>query len=140
MKKALAAAALASLMTLGAPSMASAVSPGGAGYSLAISGFVPVICRAQLDSAPIPSQAGVVPLGQMQELCNNANGYEVWVDYSPTLAGDTLVVDGQQIALTASGSTRIVASSGPNIATRSLALDIPANGVSGSVSIRVVTL
>jgi len=112
-----------------------------ASYSLQLSGFVAVTCRAQLSATQAPTgTAGQIPLGQMDEFCNNANGYEVWVDYSPNLAGDAIEVDGKSYALDASGSTRIDASSAPAIASRTVALDVPNGGVSGTVSIRVVTL
>jgi hypothetical protein len=109
-------------------------------YTLQISGFVPVICRAQLSTTEAPSQAGQISLGQMNELCNNANGFEVWVDYSPDLAGDTLEVDGQQIVLTSAGTARIDVAQTAAIATKNVALDVPENGQSGSLSFRVVTL
>ena len=135
-KKTLAAAAVVSVLAVtgaqGAPAQST--------YTLQIGGYVPVICRAQLNSTIDPSSAGQVSLGQMSEFCNNAAGYEVWVDYSPTLAGDTLVVDGQNVLLDSSGSARIDTADHPNIATKSLSLDVPQDGVSGSVSIRVVTL
>ena len=111
-----------------------------ASYSLQLSGYVAVACRAQLTTTEVPAQAGQIPLGQMDEFCNNANGYEVWVDYSPSLAGDTIEVDGKSFALDASGSTRIDASSAPAIASKTVALDVPTGGVSGTVSIRVVIL
>ena len=131
---AIAASALASSAAWGA-------APGDqASYYLQLGGYVAVTCRAQLSATQAPAQAGQVPLGQMDEFCNNASGYEVWVDYSPSLAGDTIEVDGKSFVLDASGSTRIDASSAPAIASKTVALDVPTGGVSGTVSIRVVTL
>jgi|SRR5579885_2001075 len=110
-----------------------------ASYSLQLSGFVPLACRAQLSSTAVPAQAGQVSLGSLDEFCNNASGFEVWVDYSPSLAGDTIEVDGKSFALDGSGSLRIDASSTPAVASKSVALDT-ASGAAGSISIRVVPL
>jgi hypothetical protein len=139
LKSTVAAAMAASAL---ATSAAWGAAPGDqSSYSLQLTGYVAVSCRAQLSATQAPTAAaGQIPLGQMDEFCNNANGYEVWVDYSPSLAGDTLEVDGKSYALDASGSTRIDASATPAIASKSVALDIPTGGVSGAVSIRVVTL
>jgi hypothetical protein len=114
--------------------------PEAASYALQISGFVPTVCHANLDNNAVASQAGEVALGQLDEFCNDGAGYQVWVDYSPNLAGDTLTVGGQQIVLDSSGTAMIDAASGPNIASKSVTLDVPQNGVSGTVSLRVVTL
>src|SRR5258708_33357379 len=76
-------------------------------YTLQLTGYVAVACRAELSATQAPADAGQVSLGQMDEFCNNARGYEVWVDYSPSLAGDAIEVDGKSYALDASGSTPI---------------------------------
>jgi hypothetical protein len=114
--------------------------PEAATYTLQISGIVPTVCNANLDSSTVASEAGEVALGQLKEFCNDSAGYQVWVDYSPNLAGDTLTVGGQQIVLDNSGSALIDSANGPNIASKTVLLDVPQNGVSGTVSLRVVTL
>jgi len=114
--------------------------PDAASYTLQISGFVPTVCNANLDSSTVASQAGEVALGELNEFCNDGAGYQVWVDYSPSLAGDTLSVGGQQIVLDSSGTAMIDSAAGPNIASKTVLLDVPQNGVSGTVSLRVVTL
>jgi len=63
--------------------------PEAATYTLQISGIVPTVCNANLDSSTVASEAGEVALGQLKEFCNDSAGYQVWVDYSPNLAGDT---------------------------------------------------
>jgi hypothetical protein len=136
-RKTIAAAAAISLLAANA-ALAAAPS-GGASYTLQISGFVPVICRAQLPQAATPAQAGEISLGQLSEFCNNGNGFEVWVDYSPSLAGDTLVVDGKQIKLTSAGSVRIDKSNRAAAGSKSMMLDAK-SAASGSLSLRVVTL
>jgi hypothetical protein len=108
-------------------------------YSLRLSGFVPLACRAQLSSTAVPTEGGQVSLGSLDEFCNNASGFEVWVDYSPSLAGGKLNVDGKNYDLDASGSVRIDSSPTPAVASKSVSLDT-ASGVSGSLSIRVVPL
>ena len=115
-------------------------SPDQATYTLQINGFVPTVCNANLDNKAVASQAGEVALGQLNEFCNDGAGYQVWVDYSPSLAGDTLSVGGQQIVLDSSGTAMIDSAAGPNIASKTVLLDVPQNGVSGTVSLRVVTL
>ena len=132
-------AAAAAAVGLLASAPAHAATPE-ATFNLQITGFVPTVCNAQLSTSTAPSQAGTVSLGDMSEFCNNANGYQVWVDYSPTLAGDTLQVGDQTITLTSSGSALIDASSTPNISTKSVSLNVPQSGVSGYVSVRMVTL
>ncbi|HUO12602.1 MAG TPA: hypothetical protein VMU37_07585, partial [Caulobacteraceae bacterium] len=88
----------------------------------------------------VSATAGLVSLGQMNEFCNDANGYQVWVQYSPSLAGDTLTVGDQQIVLDDSGSVMIDASAGPASTKKSVSLAVPAAGVSGTLSVRVVSL
>lgn len=136
-RKSIAAAAVISLLAANA---ATAAAPSGVtSYTLQISGYVPVICRAQLPETATPAQSGQVSLGQLNEFCNNGSGFQVWVDYSPSLAGDTLDVDGKQIQLDGSGSVQIDAASGPAVASKAVILDAQ-NGSSGSLSLRVVTL
>jgi hypothetical protein len=125
---------------LGLIASAAWATPDQATYTLQISGFVPTVCNADLDNSAVASQAGEVALGQLNEFCNDGAGYQVWVDYSPSLAGDTLTVGGQQITLDGSGTAMIDSAAGPNIASKAVVLNVPQNGVSGTVSLRVVSL
>jgi len=109
-------------------------------YNLQISGFVPVICDAQLSASAVPAQAGAVSLGKISEFCNDANGYQVWVDYSPSLAGDTMQVGSRTIMLTSSGSALIDESAVPVTVSKAASLIVSQGGVSGEISIRVVAL
>ena len=135
--------ALAALCTLFAGS-ASATAPSAltdqSSFTLELRGYVPVICNAQVNAAQVTPQAGQVELGQLSEFCNNANGYEVWIDYSPSLAGASLVVDGQTVNLTDAGSARISHLDHAAIASHDLALDLPSADTQGNISVRVVTL
>ena len=101
---------------------------------------MPVICRAQVEAQSISVHQGLVPIGTMHEFCNSPGGYEVWADYSPGLAGASLVVDGQTVALSASGSTRISYSSHAAIDSHDLALNLPDNEAQGNISVRIVAL
>ncbi len=131
--------AVAAAVSLIAANAAFAAAPSDTvSYSLQISGFVPTICHAQLSSTQAPATSGQVDLGQMNEFCNDGNGFEVWVDYSPDMAGDTIQVGGQSYQLDASGSVKIDSSTGPSIASKDVTLD--SNGASGSLSFRVVSL
>jgi hypothetical protein len=135
----LAIAALSTLLCGAASATESTASAGEASYTIEVRGYVPVICRAQVSATLTPAQAGTVDLGQLNEFCNNPTGYEVWVDYPPSLSGASVTIDGQTVALSDSGSTRIDQSTTAGIASKSLALNL-ADNQSGSLSIRVVAL
>jgi hypothetical protein len=68
-------------------------------YTIGITGFVPVICRASLDATIVPAASGETQLGALNEFCNNPNGYRIFVRGSSELAGATLIVDGQPVTL-----------------------------------------
>lgn len=125
----LAVMALAAL----APTAASASS---STATITIRGFVPVICRANFDSAPSMGANGVEELGNIDEFCNSGGGYRVIVDYDPGVDPGSLVIDGRQVALDGSGTAVIDQSSGPAIASRSLGY-IPGNQPINNLHIRV---
>lgn len=106
-------------------------------YTFKIEGFVPVICRATVNSSNVSPQDGAVQLGIMSEFCNNASGYEVWAEHSDSLAGSTLVVDGREIQLSDSGTTLVSQSGSAAVANRQLALNLADGVSSGSLSIRI---
>jgi ABC-type sugar transport system substrate-binding protein len=112
--------------------------PAETSYTIGITGFVPTICHAQLDTTVIPAQSGETSLGKLNEFCNSPNGYQVFVEGSPELANATLVVDGQPITLAANGPTLVASSDRPNIAARDVSL--ASNGAAGSLSFRIVSL
>jgi len=118
---------------------ANAVEP--ASFELRLRGYVPVICRASVETSTAVVRGSVVHLGALNEFCNNANGYEVWVDYSPHLSGAILMVDGRAVRLAgAHSSVRISASSHAAMQTRDLALYLRGQRPDGSISFRVVAL
>ena len=109
-------------------------------FTLQIRGYAPVICRASITAAPVGVQPGQAPLGRLYEFCNDPNGYQVWIDYSPQLANAYLLIDGNPVNLSSSGSTLITDSSQPSMEAHDLALNLPTNGVQGPLTIRVVAL
>jgi hypothetical protein len=110
------------------------------GYTVTISGYMPVLCHAETNIAAIPTQSGEVSLGALKEYCNNPNGYEVYADYSPVLAKASLSVDGRKIVLDASGTTRIDKSNRAAVVTRNLSLVLPEGVQPGTIAFRIVAL
>ena len=133
--KSLVAVALAMAFSVGS---ASAGQP--AGFELRLRGHVPVICRATVEASISAPSRGVIQLGRLKEFCNNANGYEVWVDYSPQLSGSLLMVDGQVIRLAGAQSVQISQTSHAAIQSRDLVLNLQGQRPNGSLSFRVVPL
>jgi hypothetical protein len=133
------------LVALAVAGNASAVAPGvdvnSGQYSISVSGFVPVVCRASVGATVVPSTGSVVNLGGLNEFCNSPNGYEVYADYAAGLANATLKVDGQKINLSRDGSTRISKSNTAAIATRSIELDLSkVQNANGAISFRIVPM
>ena len=127
-------AVLAVAMTAGITGAAAA---DGASYAISITGYVPVVCRVTAANSQVqPGQS--VDLGALTEFCNNPTGYQVWVDYTPGLTGETIYVDGNAIPLSSSGSTMIDSSSTAASLVRSLSLS--GSNQPASLSLRVVTI
>ncbi|MGA0602862.1 hypothetical protein ACO2Q3_19290 [Caulobacter sp. KR2-114] len=138
-KKLIAVAAMATLFAGAASASAPSVLPQQSSFTIGIQGFVPVICRASVNATQVASQTGQTPLGQLSEFCNSPNGYQVWVDYSPTLANSSIIIDGRTVQLDSSGSALIDSSTTAAITSKDLALN-QADGAQGNISIRVVAL
>jgi len=113
------------------------VSVGGSKYTIAISGFVPVICRANVEASVIAPHAGTVSLGTLREFCNSPAGYRVVADYSPSLANAKLLVDGQEVALDEAGSVTVSQSDQAAIINRAVELQLAQDGQTGSLSFRI---
>ena len=128
--------ALAGALVLAVP--ASAVAPGvnlGSGqFTIGLTGFVPVICRASVDATVVAPSAGTVQLGALKEFCNSPNGYVVVANYSASLGQATLLVDGKAVPLGADGATIVTQSSTAAIGTHELALQ---GASQGSLSFRI---
>lgn len=139
-KVCIALAAACALVTPAAQAVDPHVAVSSAQYTIGISGFVPVVCRATVDAAMVPAQGGQVSLGSLNEFCNSPNGYEVYADYSADLAKASLLVDGQKVQLAKSGTTRVTKSNRAGIAVHAVSLDLPKDVVPGSISFRIVAL
>ena len=138
-KLGLAAAALCATIAPASGAMPS-VAVGGNQYTIAVVGYVPVICRARVETAMIAPTAGTVSLGTLREFCNSPTGYRVVADYSPALANARLVVDGNAIALGAGGSVVVSESRQAAIAQRAVELDLDDAGQTGALSFRIEPL
>ena len=139
-KVCIALAAACALATPAAQAVDPHVAVNSAQYTIGISGFVPVVCRATVDAAMVPAQGGQVSLGSLNEFCNSPNGYEVYADYSADLAKASLLVDGQKVQLAKSGTTRVTKLNRAGIAVHAVSLDLPKDVVPGSISFRIVAL
>lgn len=109
-------------------------------YTIGISGFVPVICRASVTATSVTPAAGTVQLGSLNEFCNSPRGYRVHADYSPSLAQAKILVDGVPVPLHKDGTSVISRSNRAAIANHTLALDLPKGVTGGSISIRIEPL
>lgn len=135
-KTALVAAGLcATIAPAGA--FAPSVDVGSAQFTIGIVGYVPVICRANVDASMIAPVAGTTSLGTLREFCNSPSGYRVIANYSPELAQAKLIIDGKPVPLHKDGSTVISQSNTAAIADHSLALELPKNGTVGNISFRI---
>jgi hypothetical protein len=138
----LVAASVAGLIALTAP--ASAIAPGvglaSGQFTIGISGFVPVICRASVDATVVAPTPGTVQLGSLREFCNSPNGYRVHADYSPSLAQAKLLVDGRPQPLQRDGTSVISQSNRAAIDSHNLSLDLPKGVSGGSISFRIEPL
>mgnify|MGYP003594597489 CR=1 FL=1 len=132
------------LAGLGAAMPAAAFEPGvGVGaskFTIGIEGFVPVICRANVDATSVSPDAGVAQLGTLREFCNSPGGYRVMADYSPSLASAKLLVDGREVSLDEAGTTVISQSDEAAIDNHALAIAIPEGVQDGTISFRIEAL
>ncbi|WP_423603653.1 hypothetical protein [Sphingomonas sp. MS122] len=137
---ALAAAALSSFVAVNASAINPALDVASGRYTLGITGFVPVICRASVDATSVPVAAGEVSLGTLSEFCNSPNGYEIYADHSDALAKGSLIIGGQKVQLSQQGSTRIRKTNRAGIANNGVTLEVPKGVTSAQISFRIVPL
>lgn len=135
-------ACVAGVVALSTPAAAFApgIELGASRFTLGISGFVPVVCRASVSATVISPVQGSAPLGTLNEFCNSPNGYRVHADYSADLAKAKLIVDGKGIALQKDGSTVVSQSNRAGIESHALELQLPKGVQTGSISFRIVPL
>lgn len=135
---ALVAAALSSFAAVNASAVNPALDVGSGRYVLGITGFVPVICRASVDATAVPVTAGEVSLGTLSEFCNSPNGYEIYADHSAALAGGSIMVAGQKVSLSETGSTRIRMSDHAAIQSNGVSLEVPEGVATAQIAFRIV--
>lgn len=138
MKRSLSALILATALVGGSANAAESGFTDSASFTINFTADAQVVCRASLDATVVPANAGQTSLGNLNEFCNNAAGYQVFVEGSPELADATLVVDGRAVTLSGDGPTLVAASNGPDIVSRNVSL--ASNGGGGSLSFRIVPL
>ncbi|TMJ11581.1 MAG: hypothetical protein E6G94_15690 [Alphaproteobacteria bacterium] len=126
MKPTIALTALAATAFVSTAAPAAPAAP--ADFTLGMAGNVPTLCR--VDARP--------DAGTLEENCNSARGYAVYAEASPELAGATLVVDGREVPLSASGPTLVSRSDHADVAVRSL--ELRRSTPAGSLTFRIVPL
>ena len=135
--KPVAAVAALCATALPASGFAPSVEVGGAQFSIGIVGYVPVICRANVDVSAVAPVAGTTSLGLLKEFCNSPSGYRVVADYSPALAGAKLIVDGVPVPLHKDGTSVVSHANEASIRDRTLSLQLPKSGQTGNISFRI---
>lgn len=113
------------------------VAVGASQYTIDVVGFVPVICRANVEATLIAPTAGTVSLGTLKEFCNSPSGYRVVADYSANLANSKLLVDGTEVLLGEGGSVVVSESEHAAMIDRAVELELTEEGQTGSLSFRI---
>ncbi|MFY8049040.1 MAG: hypothetical protein ACOVNS_09485 [Erythrobacter sp.] len=93
-------------------------------YGVELRGDVAVSCHVKGQPAPITVAGGVADLGMLREFCNNAAGYNLYLDYAPAMAGAVVTVDGKAIELGAEGTAALAAETGPAVRSRAVQIDL----------------
>ena len=118
LRSALNAAGCALAISLLGAATASAADTNGFKETITLHAFVPVICHADFNPAPVQLSGAIVPLGSDNEFCNAGMGYTVTASYAAGVDPGQLIVDGRSVSLSASGQTVIASSPGPAIMQR----------------------
>jgi len=108
-----------------------------ASSTIEITGTVSVICKVN-ELAQQTVSGTEVNLGNITEFCNNPAGYQLWVDYTPGITGETLYIDGRAVPLSVSGSTMIDSSATASVQSHNLSISGPTTPA--SLSMRMVPL
>ena len=118
------AAAVTMLIASAGPAFAS-VGGDPASATFRIQGYVPVICRVDVNSIAGPmDDQGVVSLGVAEEFCNAPRGYRVIIQHTANLEGAAVISNGVRIPLSAGGETVVSDASHADIRQVALALDV----------------
>lgn len=134
------AAAVAASAVLVAMAPASYAQGGASQHRIGVEGYVPVICRVSVDANQIDTGAGTASLGNLNEFCNNARGYQVVADYSSVLAGASLIVDGVEIPLSNAGSVTVSRSATAATTNRKVELKLAGSAQPGALTFRIMPL
>jgi hypothetical protein len=122
--------------TLAVASAATATSA--ATWTIELRGTVPLVCHADLPQSVAPVTTGaIVSLGQLNELCNDGNGFHVYAN-TPAGTGGAFVVDGRTVPVSASGQTEIDSSMSAVVTSKQLAYDPQGGATPQSLTISVV--
>lgn len=134
------AAAVAASAVLVGMAPASYAQGGASQYRIGVEGHVPVICRVSVDANQVANASGTASLGNLNEFCNNAHGYQVVAEYSPVLAGASLIVDGVEIPLDNSGTVTVSRSATAASTNRTVELKLAGSAQPGALSFRIMPL
>lgn len=93
-------------------------------YGVELRGDVAVSCHVTGQTPVVDLADKVADLGVLREFCNNAAGYNLYLDYAPQLAGAVVTVDGASIQLGADGTAVLAAEAGPAVRSRSVQIDL----------------
>lgn len=85
-----------------------------------ISGYVPVICHADIQSLSAMPANEEIALGTIKEFCNAGAGYQLIANHSPGQGLGKLIIDGQAVPLDSSGQTVLARMPGPRDITQTL--------------------
>jgi hypothetical protein len=97
--------------------------PAAASTGIGMAGQAQLVCGAGV-SGPTGAATGSsqVDLGSLNDFCNDPEGYQVFIDYPPSLDSATLIVNGTPVPLTSAGTVRVDSASQANQTSLSLAL------------------
>nr|WP_137677382.1 hypothetical protein [Parerythrobacter lutipelagi] len=120
-------------MILATPAMAS-------NYGVQLRGNVPVSCHVKSDASIVDITDTTADLGIVREFCNNAAGYDLYLDYSPELAGGTVTIGDRMFQLDGAGTVAIASENGPSIQANAVRLDLAnaADNQNLAISFRMV--
>lgn len=93
-------------------------------YGVELRGNVAVSCHVTGQTPVVDLSQKVADLGVLREFCNNAAGYNLYLDYAPQLAGAVVTVDGASIQLGSEGTATLAAETGPAMRSRSVQIDL----------------
>jgi hypothetical protein len=109
--------------------------PASAATGLGLAGQAQLVCRAGIAPSAAAAPGAQIALGQLNEFCNDPDGFDVWIDYPTSLSSASLIVDGKSQNLSKTGTIRVSHASRPGQASLSLALN--GSRISGPISLTV---